>query len=117
EWHDKDELLIHPSDAEPLNLKTGDLVRLTSRTNEISIEVRLSKKVKVGTLFTSFHHPDTAINAVQGWDKDKATSCPEFKVTAVKIAATESLSEWQISRHEQIEKQTAFFETSLESIE
>ncbi|MEI6895909.1 MAG: formate dehydrogenase subunit alpha [Psychromonas sp.] len=116
DWHDKDELLIHPSDAQPLALKTGDLVRLTSRTNAISIAVKLSKKVKEGTLFTTFHHPDTAINAIQGWDKDKATKCPEFKVTAVKISATDTLSEWQISRNEQVEKQKYFFEASVEEL-
>lgn len=114
EWHDKDELLVHPSDAKTLSLKSGDLVKLTSRTNAISIPVQLSKKVKMGTLYTTFHHPETAINAIQGWDKDKATKCPEFKVTAVKIKGTDDLTQWQVSREEQIEKQNAFFNTAVE---
>lgn len=115
DWHEKDELLIHPSDAQSLSLKTGDLISLISRTSAISITVRLSKKVKMGTLFTTFHHPDTGINAIQGWNKDKDTKCPEFKVTAVKIEATDSLSEWQLSRNEEIEKQKEFFDASIES--
>ncbi|MGL1956037.1 MAG: formate dehydrogenase subunit alpha [Colwellia sp.] len=113
EWHEEDELLIHPGDAESLSLKTGELVSLTSRTNAISMKIRLSKKVKIGTLYTTFHHPETTINAIQGWDKDKVTKCPEFKVTAVKIEATDALSQWQLSRNEQIEKQKAFFEASI----
>lgn len=116
EWHEKDELLIHPENAQALGLKTGDLARLTSRTNAISIEVRVSKKVKVGSLFTTFHHPDTAINAIQGWDKDKVTKCPEFKVTAVKLEPTDSLSDWQIARNEQIEKQNEFFDSASETL-
>lgn len=53
----------------------------------ILIAVCLSKKVKTGTLFTTPHHPETATNAIQGWDKNKVTKYPEFKVTVVKIEA------------------------------
>jgi len=46
---------------------------------------RVTERVSPGSLFLSFHFPDTATNAVTGNVRDRLTGCPEYKVTAVEV--------------------------------
>ena len=94
-WHDMDVLEIHPSDAENRGIKEGDLVSLTSRAGDITLPARISERMQPGVVYTTFHHAMTGANVVTTEFSDWATSCPEYKVTAVQVQLARHMSEWQ----------------------
>ncbi|MGB5164118.1 MAG: formate dehydrogenase subunit alpha [Woeseiaceae bacterium] len=94
-WHERDELEIHPSDAELRGIKEGQLVSLASRKGDITLTATLTEKVKPGVVYTTFHNPETGANVVTTEYSDWATSCPEYKVTAVQVAPATRRSKWQ----------------------
>ncbi len=96
-WHEEDVLEIHPSDAENRGLKSGDWVRLASRTGETTLRADVTDRVAPGVVYTTFHHPATQANVVTTEYSDWATNCPEYKVTAVQVMASNGPSEWQES--------------------
>jgi formate dehydrogenase major subunit len=112
-WHDMDVLEIHPSDAENRGIKEGALVSLTSRAGEITLPARISERMQPGVVYTTFHHAMTGANVVTTDFSDWATSCPEYKVTAVQVQLARHISEWQEQYQQtrrmttRIEKETA----------
>jgi formate dehydrogenase major subunit len=112
-WHDMDVLEIHPSDAENRGITEGALVSLTSRAGEITLPARISERMQPGVVYTTFHHAMTGANVVTTDFSDWATSCPEYKVTAVQVQLARHISEWQENYREtrrlttRIEKETA----------
>lgn len=94
-WHDEDRLEIHPSDAETRGIRDGDWVRLASRAGETTLRARVTDRISPGVVYTTFHHPDTQANVVTTDNSDWATNCPEYKVTAVQVAASNGPSDWQ----------------------
>jgi formate dehydrogenase major subunit len=100
-WHDEDRLEIHPADAENRGLKSGDWVRLASRTGETTLRAMVTDRVAPGVVYTTFHHPATQANVVTTEFSDWATNCPEYKVTAVQVAPSNGPSEWQAEYAEQ----------------
>ena len=80
-----DELEIHPDDAAREHISDGDDVRLESRWGEAHARARISARVRPGTLFLSFHYPETHTNRVTGPWHDPLSHCPEYKVTAVRF--------------------------------
>jgi len=95
EWHGEDVLEIHPVDAEDRGLKSGDWVKLASRAGETSLRALVTDRVAPGVVYTTFHHPDTQANVVTTDYSDWATNCPEYKVTAVQISASNGPTDWQ----------------------
>ena len=59
---------------------------MSSRRGRIQVGVQLTDEVLPGQqVFLAFHFPDAAVNELtSGWTDD-ATSCPEYKVTAVSV--------------------------------
>ncbi|MBM3594833.1 MAG: formate dehydrogenase subunit alpha, partial [Alphaproteobacteria bacterium] len=96
-WHEEDLLEIHPTDAENRGLKSGDWVRLASRTGETTLRALVADRVAPGVVYTTFHHPATQANVVTTEYSDWATNCPEYKVTAVQVMPSNGPSEWQES--------------------
>lgn len=94
-WHEEDVLEIHPHDAENRGIRDGDLVRLASRKGETSLRAQVTDRVAPGVVYTTFHHPETQANVVTTEYSDWATSCPEYKVTAVQVMPSNGPSEWQ----------------------
>ena len=94
-WHEEDLLEIHPSDAENRGLKSGDWVRLASRSGETTLRATVTDRVAPGVVYTTFHHPTTQANVVTTDFSDWATNCPEYKVTAVQVTPSNGPSEWQ----------------------
>jgi len=82
-----DELLINPADAARRGIGDGDRVRVRSRQGETRLDARLSDDVRPGVLFTTFHFPEVAVNQLTSGVLDVEAKTPEFKVTAVAIAA------------------------------
>ncbi|WP_372611203.1 formate dehydrogenase subunit alpha [Aquicoccus sp.] len=94
-WHGEDVLEIHPHDAENRGLHEGDWVKLASRSGETALRAHITERVAPGVVYTTFHHPDTQANVVTTDFSDWATNCPEYKVTAVQVSASNGPSEWQ----------------------
>ncbi len=78
-------ILIHPLDAEKINLQDGDAVKITSEFGEIVDRVQVSPKTKIGTIFSSFYDEKKLINLVVNDAYDNASKEPEFKITRVKL--------------------------------
>ncbi|MEL0210192.1 MAG: formate dehydrogenase subunit alpha, partial [Novosphingobium sp.] len=94
-WHEEDLLEIHPTDAENRGLKSGDWVRLASRSGETTLRALVTDRVAPGVVYTTFHHPATQANVVTTDYSDWATNCPEYKVTAVQVTPSNGPSDWQ----------------------
>jgi formate dehydrogenase major subunit len=99
-WHPEDVLEIHPHDAEDRGIRDGDLVSLKSRAGETTLRADVTERVAPGVVYTTFHHPDTQANLITTDYTDWATDCPEYKVTAVQVAAANGPSQWQIEQRE-----------------
>jgi formate dehydrogenase major subunit len=84
-WHPEDTLEIHPHDAEVRGINDGDRVTLASRVGQTSLHAKISDRMPVGVVYTTFHHPVTGANVVTTEHSDWATNCPEYKVTAVQV--------------------------------
>ena len=82
---DGDVLEMHPTDAGSLGLRDGDTVRLVSKRSEARLPLAISERVQRGQVFTSFHFPDSQINALLSSSADESSKCPEYKVSAVRI--------------------------------
>ena len=80
-----DELEIHPDDASRERIRDGDEVGLESRWGQLRTRARLSTRVLPGTLFLSFHYPETHTNRVTGPWHDTISHCPEYKLTSVRF--------------------------------
>jgi formate dehydrogenase major subunit len=100
-WHPEDVLEIHPHDAENRGLKTGDWIRLASRSGETTLRTKVTDRVAPGVVYTTFHHPDTQANVVTTDYSDWATNCPEYKVTAVQVSPSNGPTKWQADYEEQ----------------
>ena len=111
-WYDADLLEVHPSDAEMRGIKEGDLVALSSRKGQISLVATITERVQPGVVYTTFHNPETGANVVTTEHSDWATSCPEYKVTAVQITPASARSEWQHQFDENARKQGKIVETT-----
>ena len=102
-WHPEDLLEIHPVDAENRGLRDGDWVLLRSRAGETTLRAQVTERVAPGVVYTTFHHPETQANVITTDYSDWATNCPEYKVTAVQVSASNGPSDWQESYARQAE--------------
>lgn len=109
-WHPEDLLEMHPTDAENRGLKDGDWTKLSSRSGETTLRLSVTERVAPGVVYTTFHHPATQANVVTTEYSDWATNCPEYKVTAVQVAASNGPTDWQAD-YEQLSDQARRIET------
>lgn len=96
DWWEEDVLEIHPSDAEMRGVRERQWVSVRSRKGETVVRAKLSDRMQPGVVYTTFHHPETGANVITTELSDWATSCPEYKVTAVEVAPANHKSEWQL---------------------
>jgi formate dehydrogenase major subunit len=80
-----DLLEISPDDAERLQLREGECVRVASRYGSVSMPVQITDVVKRGELFATFHDPSVFLNHLTSPQRDRYVKSPEYKVTAVKL--------------------------------
>ena len=76
---------LNPSDAADLGVADRDLVRVASRRGEIELTAALTDRVSPGQAFMGFHFPEALTNRLTSQHGDETTSCPEYKVTAVRV--------------------------------
>jgi formate dehydrogenase major subunit len=80
-----DRLMISPEDSNALGLTNGENVKLKSSHGEAMIPIEITRKMRHGELFASFHDPSIFLNYAIGPTRDRFTLAPEYKVTAVCI--------------------------------
>jgi formate dehydrogenase alpha subunit len=77
---------IHPGDAARDGIADGAPVELRSRHGTALLTAHVSAEVAPGQLFCAFHFPASGVNQLMSEHADTVTGCPEYKVTAVRIA-------------------------------
>lgn len=79
---------INPADAKKLKVRSGDMVRITSRRGESIIKARVIPMPQEGMVFVPMHwdDKDSLINHVTIDAFDPGSKQPEFKICAVKLA-------------------------------
>ena len=85
ELHPADFLDMAPEDAERLELRDREKVRLRSRYGSADLPVRINSAVKQGELFATFHTAEVFLNNVTSPYRDRYVLAPEYKVTAMRI--------------------------------
>ena len=83
------------------DIRDGDWVKVTSRSGETTLRALITDRVSTGVVYTTFHHPTTQANVITTDFSDWATNCPEYKVTAVQVGASNGPSDWQVKYDEQ----------------
>jgi formate dehydrogenase major subunit len=112
-WHKEDLLEIHPHDAELRGIKDGDFVSLASRKGATTLRAIISERMPQGVVYTTFHHPVTGTNVITTEYSDWATSCPEYKVTAVQVTISNRPSDWQEQWEQREQENKRIAETPL----
>lgn len=85
----EDRLQIHPDDARRHGLFDGDRVLVTSRFGKAVGVADVGDEVAPGTLFMTFHFPESAANNLTSDVTDRLADCPEYKLTPVEIQRVE----------------------------
>ena len=76
---------VNPNDAEMLGISEGEIATVSSRRGAIEIAVKITERVKKGTVFIPFHFREAAANVLTNPAVDPLAKIPEYKVCAVKI--------------------------------
>ncbi|SEN03766.1 formate dehydrogenase subunit alpha [Nonomuraea pusilla] len=80
-----DRLDLHPVDAAGHGLRDGDPVTVESRHGTARLTVHVGEETAPGQAFCAFHFPGSGVNTLTSDRADTVTSCPEYKVTAVRL--------------------------------
>jgi assimilatory nitrate reductase catalytic subunit len=79
-------LEIHPRLAEPLGIRTGDLVTITTRRAAITLEAMVVRTIRPDTVFIPYHWPaERSANRLTHRTIDPRSKIPDFKVSACRI--------------------------------
>ncbi|MFG3441114.1 formate dehydrogenase subunit alpha [Nonomuraea sp. NPDC047897] len=81
-----DRLDLHPDDVTRHGLRDGDRVTVESRHGRARLVVHTTPDVAPGQAFCAFHFPSSGVNTLISGRGDTVTSCPEYKVTAVRLS-------------------------------
>jgi assimilatory nitrate reductase catalytic subunit len=77
---------IHPDTAGSLGIAAGDKVRLTTRRGRAVMKARLTRDIRLDTVFAPFHWGGGACaNSLTNPAFDPVSRIPEFKVCAVRV--------------------------------
>jgi predicted molibdopterin-dependent oxidoreductase YjgC len=76
---------IHEVDAARISVKTGDVVRVSSRRGSVVLRVQVSPKTSPGVVFIPMHFAEAAANLLTIDALDAQAKIPEFKACAVSI--------------------------------
>jgi formate dehydrogenase major subunit len=76
---------VNPADAAGGGIRTGDIVRLSSRRGSITVPAQVSTDVPPGVLFVPFHFSEASANALTNPALDPACKMPEYKVCAARM--------------------------------
>ena len=83
----EDVLEMHPADAEPRDIEDGDRVVVENDRGAVEVEAAVSPIITRGSVFLTFHYDDPATNVLTGDALDPEAKIPEYKHSAVRVAA------------------------------
>jgi len=84
---------IHPETARGLQIDDGDLVVLTTQRGRIVVKARMSRDIRLDTLFVPFHWGVAGrANSLTNAAIDPVSKIPEFKVCAVRLEKATQLA-------------------------
>ncbi|MEM5792735.1 MAG: molybdopterin-dependent oxidoreductase [Candidatus Aenigmatarchaeota archaeon] len=76
---------INPEDARDLDLKDGDIVKITSSVSSVSGEVKIDNKIPKGVVGAHFHFEKFLVNKLFPAQFDEETFTPNYKLVSVNI--------------------------------
>lgn len=76
---------INNVDAEELEIKDGEKVKVATKRGEIEITAFITDKIMKGVVFIPFHFVEAAANILTNPEIDPVAKIPEFKVAACRI--------------------------------
>lgn len=76
---------VNPVDAERLGIKSGDMLKLTSRRGEVTIKAEITERSQPGTIFTTYNYTETPVNLLTLDALDRLSRTPEYKLCAIKV--------------------------------
>lgn len=81
-----EELLeMNAADAEPLGIKSGDLVKASSRRGDITLRAWVNERATPGLCWTAFHFEEACGNVLTIDAYDPVTETAEYKVCAIRV--------------------------------
>jgi formate dehydrogenase alpha subunit len=83
----EERLRIHPTDAAALDLVDGAWTQVASRRGQVRVRAHLTKEVRPGVVFLTFHFAEALGNVLTNPALDPVAKIPEYKVCAVKVSA------------------------------
>ncbi len=75
-----------PKDAHNAAVNNGDMVKVASRRGEIEARVKVTHRIKRGSVFLPFHFSEAAANKLTIAALDPTSKIPEYKICAVKVS-------------------------------
>jgi formate dehydrogenase alpha subunit len=82
---------INEMDAENLDIRYGDLVKVASRRGEIKLKAHVTSGIKKGVVFIPFHFTEAPANVLTNNAVDMESKIPEYKACAVRLTKISSL--------------------------
>jgi formate dehydrogenase alpha subunit len=79
-------LELNEVDAEQFSIRTGDVVRVSSRRGSVALRARISDLCNPGVVFIPMHFSEAAANLLTIDALDATAKIPEFKACAVSLA-------------------------------
>jgi len=76
---------INPIDAENLQIKDGEEVKVISRRGEVSVKTKVTDTTPPGIVAMTFHFTESPTNVLTNCAIDPVAKIPETKVCAVQI--------------------------------
>ncbi|MGZ8921391.1 MAG: molybdopterin dinucleotide binding domain-containing protein, partial [Limisphaerales bacterium] len=78
---------LNPADAEELEFRSGEFVRISSRRGSINAKVLVTSTVKAGQVFIPMHY--STVNQLTFPEFDPYSRQPSYKNAAVRMARLE----------------------------
>ena len=78
-------LEINSDDAASLDIKEGDMVRVSSRRGEVETAARVTGDIPKGMVYMSFHFSEAPVNVLTSPARDPISKMPELKFCAVAV--------------------------------
>ncbi len=76
---------INPADAERMQVKDGEFVKVLSRRGEVVARARITSNSQPGVISMTFHFAEAQTNILTGSGVDPVAKIPEYKVSAVRL--------------------------------
>lgn len=84
---------VNPEDAQRLDLKELDFIKVTSRRGEVVTRVTITDRVQPGMIWMTLHYKESPVNELTVDAYDPVTGTGEYKVCAVRVEKVEHINE------------------------